>query len=369
MNLNDNWRELNYRWRAGWATAAVKFGSRPYQTLLVPHGRPGWSLYWDAVELAGVFRRAGARVSGYALPQYVKHQCVFYTSRRILYDDRLLADGRQRVAFPYYHGLPGSGNEEFDRVFQQLCKNHARVARIQVTHRQMLEVVLASGIAPEKVKQIPIGIALENFPCSTPELVKRWREKYQLPQQAFIVGSLQKDGNGWQDGATPKLIKGPDVFLKAIGALKARIPELYVLLSGPARGYVMNGLNALGVPYKHVYLAEYRDIYQLFQACDLYLIASRQEGGPKAVLESMASGTALVSTRVGQATDLIENGRNGFLADVEDDEALAGCALRLYEDSALLAQFRRQGRQTAEANSFEALTPRWKDFLTGYYWD
>jgi glycosyltransferase involved in cell wall biosynthesis len=40
---------------------------------------------------------------------------------------------------------------------------------------------------------------------------------------------------------------------------------------------------------------------------DIYIVTGWHEGGPKAVLESMAAGVPLVTTRVGQAMDLVQN--------------------------------------------------------------
>jgi len=59
-----------------------------------------------------------------------------------------------------------------------------------------------------------------------------------------------------------------------------------------------------------------------FQLCDMYIISSREEGGPKAVLESMACGVPLISTKVGMAPDIINHGKDGFLCDVEDKDSL-----------------------------------------------
>ena len=56
---------------------------------------------------------------------------------------------------------------------------------------------------------------------------------------------------------------------------------------------------------------------------DAYVVASRQEGGPKAVLESMACGVPLVTTRVGQAIDLVQHGVNGWMSAPEDANHLA----------------------------------------------
>ena len=149
-----------------------------------------------------------------------------------------------------------------------------------------------------------------------------------------MVGSFQKDGVGWGDGQEPKLIKGPDVFLEAMELLRIRVPELFVLLSGPARGYVKTGLDRLGVPFKHLYVDSYPEVGQLFQALDAYIVSSRQEGGPKAVLESMASGVPLVTTRVGQAMDLVHHDVNGWMVESED-----------YDGPGLLGRARREPNQ------------------------
>ena len=71
-------------------------------------------------------------------------------------------------------------------------------------------------------------------------------------RSAFVVGSFQKDGVGWEEGLEPKLIKGPDVLLAAVERLRQRVPELWLLLTAPARGYVKEGLERIGVPYRHL---------------------------------------------------------------------------------------------------------------------
>ncbi len=59
-----------------------------------------------------------------------------------------------------------------------------------------------------------------------------------------------------------------------------------------------------------------------YEAIDLCIVASRDEGGPRAVLESMAIGVPLVTTRVGQAADLVRHEENGWMVEVEDVDGL-----------------------------------------------
>jgi glycosyltransferase involved in cell wall biosynthesis len=121
------------------------------------------------------------------------------------------------------------------------------------------------------------------------------------------------------------------------------------------------------VPYKHTYIKSYPDVAKLFQALDVYLVASRQEGGPKAILESMASGVPLVTTRVGQAMDMVKHGENGWMADVEDLESLARCILEVRDlDQNSLLPILEKGRATAEANTYESQFPLWAGFMNGF---
>jgi glycosyltransferase involved in cell wall biosynthesis len=328
---------------------------RPHSRLLLVGDRGAeWSVADDVRQLGRVARRLGVRLGPSRLGPYGDGQSVFYASQFVFADGR--AWPSSRVAVAYLHGRPGTpGYPEFDRCFEVLRARHDRIDRVQVTHAELEELVLSSGIDPAKVFRIPIGVDVEAFRPGPREL--------ELPESAFVVGSLLKDGVGWGEGSEPKAIKGPDVLLRALELLQARVPELFVLLTGPARGYVKAGLERLGIPYRHL-LAEPGEVPRIYRALDVCLVASRQEGGPKAVLESMASGVPLVTTRVGQASDLVRHGENGFLVDVEDAEGLAEWAARVREGG--LGALVAEGRTTAEANSYEALTPRWRELFDGF---
>jgi glycosyltransferase involved in cell wall biosynthesis len=108
-------------------------------------------------------------------------------------------------------------------------------------------------------------------------------------------------------------------------------------------------------------------VSEAYAAIDVCLVASRDEGGPRAVLEAMATGVPLVSTRVGQAADLVRDGENGWLVEVEDVEALVERAGWVASAPAgELERMRAAGRGTAEASSYVALRPRWRELLAGF---
>jgi glycosyltransferase involved in cell wall biosynthesis len=216
------------------------------------------------------------------------------------------------------------------------------------------------------VFKIPIGIELDRFPLGGPEQRAAARRVLGLPETAFVVGSFQKDGVGWGEGLEPKLVKGPDVLIAALEELRAGAPELVVLLTGPARGFVRAELRRLGIPFVHVDAAGLDEVARVYHALDLYLVSSRQEGGPKAVLESFATGVPLVSTRVGQGQELIQHDVNGAVVEVEDAAALAAWGLRVRDDSALRARWRTAGRPVAEANAYPQLDRLWATLFEGF---
>ncbi len=80
----------------------------------------------------------------------------------------------------------------------------------------------------------------------------------------------------------------------------------------------------------------------------------------------MATGVPLVTTRVGQAAELVVDGENGLVSDVDDVDALADAVSRIRQDSSLAARLRHAGRRVAEANAEERLDSRWAALLDGF---
>ena len=68
------------------------------------------------------------------------------------------------------------------------------------------------------------------------------------------------------------------------------------------------------------------------------LFPSYSEGMPNAVLEAMACGVPVVTTKVGSLPDLIENGHDGFFTDIGDVPAMSNAVLRLLDDPAMAQQ-------------------------------
>jgi glycosyltransferase involved in cell wall biosynthesis len=339
----------------------------PHSRLFIGQEAAEWVLSYEARQLERTARALGVELGPRDWVNAVAGQSIFHQSQFTL----LLHDFERRgnhLGFAYFHGRPGTpGMPEFDACFDTMRRRHAEIDRVQVTNREMEDLVRETGMAVEKVHRIPIGIDVETFPLRSPAGVASARLAFGLPESAFVVGSFQKDGVGWGEGTEPKLIKGPDVLLSVAERLRERVPELWFLLTGPSRGFVRAGLDRLGIPYRHALLDDVDAVAKAYEAIDVCVVASRDEGGPRAVPEAMATGVPLVTTRVGQAADLVEHGVNGWMVDVEDVEALTGAIAHVAEaPSEELTRMRDAGRSTAEPNSYSSLRPRWRALLEGF---
>ena len=326
-----------------------------HSRLFVIGDRLGWSIDEDRARLVATARRLGYEVGSNAWLRLRRGQAVFQHNHFNALQPRWL-ESSHRLGLAYFHGRPGTrGYPEFDRAYEALQHNAARIDRIQVTHAEMHELVTTAGVPVERVFKVPIGIDLEHFPLGP-----------ERQGSTFVIGSFLKDGVGMEDGLEPKLLKGPDTFVAVVERLRDVIPELSVLLTGPARGYVRRELERLGIPHDHVVLSSRDDLARAYHGVDVCLVTSRQEGGPKAVLEAMATGVPLVTTRVGQAAELVRDGENGLLADVDDVDALVAAVERVHADGELRARMRAAGRETAEAHAEERLDQLWARLLEGF---
>jgi glycosyltransferase involved in cell wall biosynthesis len=329
---------------------------RSHSRLFVAGDGNDWAIADDARQIARVAAGFGARIGRESWVSAVRDQSVFHASQFALLGQPFERYGN-RLGVAYLHGRPATpGMPEFDTCYDAVRTRHHELERIQVPSVAMEELVLEAGVAAEKVFRIPIGIDLERFPLRTMLSRTEAREKLGLPEDAFVAGSFQKDGVGWEEGLEPKLIKGPDVLLAAVERLRLRVPDLWLLLTAPARGYVKQGLERLGIPYRHIRLRGLDAVAKAYAALDVCLVTSRDEGGPKAVLEAMATGVPLVTTRVGQAADLVAHSRTGYIVEVGDANGIADWAGHVAEASdEELGRIAAAGRRAAEECSYAAL--------------
>jgi glycosyltransferase involved in cell wall biosynthesis len=265
--------------------------------------------------------------------------------------------GRNVAVGTIFHGQKDS--PEFQDALGRVLAKKGAFAKLHTASSIMEQRLLSWGVPRERLVSIPLGVDLDRFGPATAEERSERRKELGIPEDAFCIGSFHKDGQGMAEGEKPKLIKGPDVLVQTLAQLNKRHANIFVLLSAPARGYVKKGLDAAGVQYRHVVEEDYHRIPRLYDAIDLYLLTSREEGGPKGVLEALASGVPFVGTKVGLVPDVVRSGIEGLLTEIEDVPALVDGVGQLIELSDLRKQFVGNGLKRIQDYDWPIIAARY----------
>jgi len=238
----------------------------------------------------------------------------------------------QNIIVSFYHGKYGDGSE-IDSNINFIIENQHKLKNIIVSFDIMKKRLIDLGLSAELITKIPIGVDTKVFrPLSSDAELHRLKRQYNIPAFCKIIGSFQKDGKGWKLGLEPKLIKGPDLLVESLKLISEKIP-IFVVLTGPSRGYVKENLTQLNIPFIHLQIEDSNELVNLYRLLDLYLITSREEGGPKGLLEALSTGCPVVSTPVGMANDLISHSKFYRVTNTFHSKTIATEALSILRNT------------------------------------
>jgi glycosyltransferase involved in cell wall biosynthesis len=135
--------------------------------------------------------------------------------------------------------------------------------------------------------------------------------------------------------------KGQALLLDALADLRAQAVDvrLTIVGDGPERGALEAQARALGVADRVAFegAVAHQRIASYLHRADVFCLPSYAEGVPTVLMEAMASGLAVVATRVYGIPELVEDGRSGLLVPPGDAGALAEAIARLAENAEMRA--------------------------------
>ncbi|MFC1907127.1 glycosyltransferase family 4 protein [Chloroflexota bacterium] len=316
-----------------------------------------WSIKWDGKYITkglNIQKLLEAKIT--TTYKGIYNQIIHFGSRGTYFPNTWeKVDSSNKIVFTWFHGMEKDRNPANLALIKTLPEASKRANLVHTSCTISKENLIRWGVPPDKIVVVPLGVDLGIFKPVSEGQKDTIRKELGLPQDKVIIGSFQKDGVGWGKGLEPKWVKGPDIFIEVIDNIKSDY-DIFVLLTGPARGYVKKELARIGVPYKHFFIKDYLAIPKYYNALDLYLVTSRAEGGPKAIAEAIAAGIPLVSTKVGMAPDIVKDDYNGLLAEIEDVEALSEQTRRIIEDKELANQLVNNALNTVANYSWENIT-------------
>lgn len=144
--------------------------------------------------------------------------------------------------------------------------------------------------------------------------------------------------------------KGVDVLLAALAHLPADVSwQLWLVGDGPARGELEAQARGLGLSARVHFLGFRSNIADLLSASDIFVLASRAEASPLALMEAMTLGKPAVVTAVGENALLVAGNAAGLLVPPNDAAALTAALRQLMTDDARRAELGLRACQAAAA--------------------
>ncbi|HWS84201.1 MAG TPA: glycosyltransferase family 4 protein, partial [Ktedonobacteraceae bacterium] len=194
--------------------------------------------------------------------------------------------------------------------------------------------LISLGFRADKIVRISNGVDTERF-C--PDLSAR-PDPTRADRDIICVARLE-------------FPKGNDILLHAWGRMmnapaewRAHLkPRLLLVGPGPLQPQLERIASELGITLSVEFLGLHRDVIPLLQKAWGFILPSRWEGMPNALLEAMSCGVPSIATRVSGSEDIIEDGVNGLLIEPEQPAQMAQALRRLIEDTELTQRLAREG--------------------------
>jgi glycosyltransferase involved in cell wall biosynthesis len=163
-------------------------------------------------------------------------------------------------------------------------------------------------------------------------------------------------------------VKGIDRLISVFAGLCGEYPRARLVLTGegPEEAELRGQVRQAGIEDGVVFAGFSGETPKVAAAYDISVLNSSLEGFPNVIVEYMAAGRAVISTRVGGVVEIVEHGRNGLLIEPGDDEALGEALRRAMDDPDMRNRLGREARRTVEerftetsmADSLEAVFSR-----------
>jgi glycosyltransferase involved in cell wall biosynthesis len=238
-------------------------------------------------------------------------------------------------------GIPGVVHTQHGRLYALRLRNRlmwrlagSYATRFFCVSKDIAARILAFHVVPRhKLCVIPNGIEAQRFRERTDSEVLR--QALGIPQGAPIIGTVGRLTE----------IKHQDLLIRAFSRVRKESPDAHLLLvgDGPLMVELRDLTASLGLS-KYTHFVGYQTQPERYlHLMDTFILPSRSEGMPLAVLEAWAAGIPVVASRVGGLPELINPGRNGLLFPPGDEVSLKESICKILADKDLARRLREAG--------------------------
>jgi glycosyltransferase involved in cell wall biosynthesis len=221
---------------------------------------------------------------------------------------------------------------------QILKKSDCFVSITQVIENELLHC----NVDPRKIKYIPNGIDTNRFSSVGENIKSMLQRKFKIPQNRLVFSYSGRLSKG----------KGLELLLRVWKRLVEEEKGLHLVLIGPGGNQFLSCENELRQFIdKHklgesvTFTGSVVNVYEYLQCSDCFILLSESEALPISLLEGLSCELPCIATKVGGIPDLIQNGKNGKLVDVGDEEGIYNAVVELIKNMGHAKKMGKEGRK------------------------
>ncbi len=212
--------------------------------------------------------------------------------------------------------------DQWHYMAAEYLASHLVYRIVAVSEETKQNLIKYERIHPDKISVINNGIEKEKFDLTIDE--EEQKRTLGVEKFDFIVGAV----------VVLRKQKGISYLIKAAVKVLKKYPKTGFLIAGdgPLRKELHDLCAEVGISENFLFLGARKDIPELLQLFDIYVLPSLWEGLPLSVLEAMAARRCILSTQVGGVPLAIRDGAEGVLVPPKDENALADQIINLREN-------------------------------------
>jgi len=240
-----------------------------------------------------------------------------------------------------------------ERLHAVMINSGIATALLAVSESTRLDAI-EEGVVPERVFVIPNGVDIPDLDEEVGYGVRQTLGISSDQKVFFYAGRLNYE-------------KGPDLLLKAFAEVIDAVPDARLVMAGdgPLRQELEGLAHTFNINEEVIFLGVRNDVPAIMKAADVFVLSSRTEGMPNAVLEAMALSTPVVAFEVGGVKDLLRDGFTGRLSKPDDPHSLAMAMIELATHDEERGRLALEGRKLVdESYRLEKVCKMYEDLLS-----
>jgi len=234
-----------------------------------------------------------------ALARFLNPSVAWVCSLHAIYSD----DWSGRWSLPLLRFL-------WNRADAIICISHA-----------VSDWLIDGGMPADRAKVIYYGIEPDKFSQPRVDLRKEW-----ALNGSAIIGSIGR--------LEPR--KGHDCFIEAMAILVKRLLNVLLLIAGhDSWGYGVNlgrRIDELGLKDRVRLIGFQNDVVSFLNTLDVFALATNSEGFGQVVIEAMAAGKPVVTSKIAPLTEIVADGETGLLVESRSPQSFASAIAQLLID-------------------------------------